>query len=441
MIILLTFSFGFSFLLIKDLYNSTKEHMEVAIAETFITINQETKKRILSPDELARLVYEMMRFDPYTEVVLLDKEGNVLHHEALISNNKFLNEQFIRRTDFMRKTQELGEISMLGDEKMVYLIYGEPLAVDSLPDVAYIGFSKSLIFIYSIVESTIKIIKWVVVSLVVVMVVFALILSRMIAGPIKELQQYATAIGEGNVYLFKPNKVAEEIYSLGVNMMKMERKLDLAREKEKDYFSRASHELKTPLAIIHGFGEALTNGLVSDSQSVGRVILKQSNRLNHIVEQVLLLSKMDSEIFKYEMGPINLGNFLENMVEIFSGVLGEELIIQVACPEEVIILGNEELLHQAIDNPLSNSLRYAQNTIKVSVKRRLGFAVLKISDDGGGLEEESLAKVFDRFYKGENGKFGLGMSIMKSAVENMGGNVQLYNGAQGLVVLLEIPLA
>ena len=111
--------------------------------------------------------------------------------------------------------------------------------------------------------------------------------------------------------------------------------------------------------------------------------------------------------------------------------------------EPVMALADRELLERAFRNVISNCVRYAAGLVEVKAEVRDGWAAVTIGDDGSGFPEQDLPHVFERFYKGQGGNFGIGLSIARTAMEYQGGRVEAYNRTapgHGAVFVLWLPL-
>jgi signal transduction histidine kinase len=138
---------------------------------------------------------------------------------------------------------------------------------------------------------------------------------------------------------------------------------------------------------------------------------------------------------------LNLGDVLKEYGQRLGGLAAKlQKQLTLALPDAPVrVLADDTLLSQAVMNITSNCLRYAGHEANITLLQREGNAVIRISDDGDGVPEADLPHIFDRFYKGKGGNFGLGLAIAKSATEFMGGRVTAHNGAKGAVFELIFP--
>ena len=215
----------------------------------------------------------------------------------------------------------------------------------------------------------------------------------------------------------------------------------------KDFVANVSHELRTPLTSIKGYVEALLDGGKDDPFTSAQfldIILKQSDRLNLILEDLLQLSKIESGQVSFKREPLHLGTLIERTVATLKPLAekkGHHLITQVA-PNMPIIDGDEDRLVQVLTNLIDNAVKYTPEQGRITVEARPITAQPKIisgdehtmielavADSGIGVPEQDRPRIFERFYRvdkarsRELGGTGLGLAIVKHIVEGHGGQV------------------
>ena len=159
------------------------------------------------------------------------------------------------------------------------------------------------------------------------------------------------------------------------------------------------------------------------------------------MEELLTLSRIEGRTVEQKLAELDLCELLPEFVQRLGGIAMErKKEIALSLPEQpVVVTADEELLGRAVTNIVSNCLRYAKAKIDVSFFLRETNAVIRIQDDGPGIREEDLPHLFERFYKGKGGNFGLGLAIAKSAVQSVGGEIKAYNGETGAVFEITLP--
>ncbi|WP_447977775.1 two-component system histidine kinase PnpS [Candidatus Nitrospira bockiana] len=230
----------------------------------------------------------------------------------------------------------------------------------------------------------------------------------------------------------------------------------------KDFVANVSHELRTPLTSIKGYVEALLDGAKDDPEECLRfldIILKQSDRLNLILEDLLQLSQIESGQVLFKQDVVPLASVVERTVSLIHPLAdkkGHRLVIDL--PEGLpSVCGDAERLVQVLTNLLDNAVKYTPEGGLIEVRaRRLPAAApgpsdgveLVVADNGIGIPEADRPRVFERFYRvdkarsRELGGTGLGLAIVKHIVENHGGQVWVEgNEPAGSRFVIRLPAA
>lgn len=267
--------------------------------------------------------------------------------------------------------------------------------------------------------------------------------ARRIACPVTELCKSMRAVGDGRFsegITVAARVNIREIDSLQESAAQMAARLAAYDGAQKAFLANASHELKTPLMSIQGYAEGIAGGVMPDTKQAAQVIVRESKRLNALVSELLTLSRMDTALGR-DLQPMNLNQILpEYEQRLLGAVAKQQRRLTLCLPQNgPVISGDDELLYQAVMNVVSNCLRYAKEEVVISLSANATEAVLRISDDGSGIPESDLPHLFERFYKGKNGNFGLGLAITYSAVTALGGHISAGNDG-GAVFTITLPL-
>lgn len=267
-------------------------------------------------------------------------------------------------------------------------------------------------------------------------------ISKSISRPITKLAESAKRIGHGDFIVLEDNTSSAELHELTSNMNEMSERLKNYDQVQKNFLQNASHELRTPLMSIQGYAEGIAEGVFTDTKKTALIICKESKRLNSLVEELLTLSRIENKSYRSEMTVINLSDIIKEYVQKIHGyAIKEEKSITLHIQNEKIpVKIDENLLAQAIINITSNCIQYASSEVMIYLHSTNSEAVIKITDDGRGIDQNDLPHIFDRFYKGKKGNFGLGLSIALSIVEYMGGTITAYN-LDGAVFEIHLPLS
>jgi two-component system phosphate regulon sensor histidine kinase PhoR len=228
----------------------------------------------------------------------------------------------------------------------------------------------------------------------------------------------------------------------------------------RDFVANVSHELKTPVASIKGFVETLLDGAAldpTDNQRFLEIIARQADRLAAIIEDLLALSRIEQseEAGNLPLEPVPIASVFA-MVAADCGLRVRERAIQIetSCPDDLVAEVNAPLLEQAVINLVDNAIKYTDTgrTIWLSAAAETaedGRAelVMRVRDEGCGIEPEHLPRLFERFYRVDKarsrkqGGTGLGLSIVKHIVQAHGGTVAVESTpGVGSTFTIRLPL-
>lgn len=245
-------------------------------------------------------------------------------------------------------------------------------------------------------------------------------------------------------------KGSDEISQLSKSFNDMGTQLQDYIKRQKSFISNVSHELNTPLTAIKGYSELLKEEVTDrpDLQKAVYHLNNESVRLAKLVNEILTLSKIDTEKYSFNIELINFSDLIKDTIErmlLRSEKYGIKILSKIE--SDVLIKGDREKLMQVIVNLLDNAFKYSspQSSIGVTSGKEDHMAFLIISDQGIGIPKEDTKKVFDRFYRAENAKgisgTGLGLSLVKHIIESHEGNVVIKgNQGKGTTVIVKLPL-
>ncbi|MDY6827359.1 MAG: HAMP domain-containing sensor histidine kinase [Bacillota bacterium] len=274
----------------------------------------------------------------------------------------------------------------------------------------------------------------------VVSILAGALITRVVVDPLQKLKDKASALARrdfgGRVTL----KTGDELEELADTINEMAGKLAEYDRAQKDFFQKASHELKTPLMSIQGYAEAMKDGTISPEESTQAldVIIKESRRMKTLVEQFIYLSKMERVKETYTFEEVVLYDAVREAVYALQSLAREKNIdIEAINDSEETVQGDPEKIHRLLLNIIGNALRHANHSIWIKTEK----GRIEIADDGPGFENDEPEKAFEPFYRGRNGGSGLGLAISQAIVEKHGGSITLGNRPQGgAVVTISFPL-
>jgi two-component system phosphate regulon sensor histidine kinase PhoR len=213
------------------------------------------------------------------------------------------------------------------------------------------------------------------------------------------------------------------------------RRLEAMRQ---DFVANVSHELRTPLSLIKSAAETLIDGAKDDPEIARRfleIIDKQSSRLTLLIDDLLLLARLDSDRVELHLETLDLRRAAQEALDDAVGAAHRRgTVLENAVPENLAARADADRLRQVLSNLVDNAIKYGRAEGRIVVRgRRLeaGWVEISVHDDGPGIPVESLPRVFERFYRvdkarsREQGGTGLGLAIVKNVVQAHGGEVRV----------------
>lgn len=272
------------------------------------------------------------------------------------------------------------------------------------------------------------------------------LISGQMLKPLKDLNDEMENLSTKSLgKQIKYEDTGDEISGLIKNFNKMSERLGLSFKSQKEFVENASHELKTPLAVIQSnLDLALEDGEISEKEL--KEILDESRTsvkyMSKLTEDLLLLSALENDIEKEE---VDIVQILRNCYKALKTLEGEKgFKIKITGEKLLIIYGNDILLSRAFSNVLENSIKYSQgNEIEVNVRKENDKKVVEFKDNGKGVPVKDLEKMFDRFYRVDKsrsrktGGSGIGLSITKKVVEVHNGRIYAENVKNGFRIVME----
>lgn len=278
----------------------------------------------------------------------------------------------------------------------------------------------------------------------------SLFIARNTTKPIKYLLGATNSFSKQQFHEVKLNR-KDELGMLASGLNQMGIQLNNYIQYQKQFVSNVSHELKTPLAAIHGFSQYLYEGENADEnlQKIYSHLVNESDRLNHLINELLMLAQFD------KVGTDEMGSEKTDISKLINEVAvdrkpnaeakGIELIVKPS--ESIYVHVNELLLSHAIANILDNAIKYSNSNTRITMETFVSQhkAVIQISDQGIGIHEDEIVHVQERFYRASNVNSakgsGLGLSICKEIAEKYNGHLNIESKVnEGTIVSLLLPL-
>ncbi len=276
----------------------------------------------------------------------------------------------------------------------------------------------------------------------------AALLNRRIARPVARVAEASALLAAGGDPAPLPvsRKEPAEVGVLAASFNDMAAKLKRSQEAEQSFLLSVSHELKTPLTAIRGYGETLAEGRVK-GEDAGPVITREAGRLERLVQDVLDLGRARKSTFAVRRETIDLSEVAGEAVQRYREKAGEfDVTLTAEASEPALAEGDADRLLQLVSNLVENALRCTPAGGRVTIE--VGPGEVRVSDTGPGLAEDDQKHAFERFYLYERcGKdrpvgTGLGLAIVKELVDAMGGTVGVTSAAgAGTTFVVKLPAA
>jgi two-component system OmpR family sensor kinase len=265
--------------------------------------------------------------------------------------------------------------------------------------------------------------------------------------PLEHMAGSARSITAGDLsQRVTPSDSRSEVGQLGLALNTMLGDIEVAfHEREqtearlRQFLADASHELRTPLTSIQGFAELFRLGGEGDGQPdlpiIMRRIEEESVRMKHLVEDLLLLARLD-QTRPADRKPVDLAVLAADACTDAAAVAPDRQV-SLDAPQPVVVLGDQDHLRQAIANLVGNALRHTPDGTPVNVSARIvdGAASVSVRDHGPGLDPDALAHAFDRFWQADGARVGhgagLGLSIVAAIAHEHAGAATVENMADG----------
>jgi len=260
---------------------------------------------------------------------------------------------------------------------------------------------------------------------------------------------------EGSRVLLLIEDVTEKA-AMERDLRRVNEELAKANRAKSTFLSMVSHELRTPLSVVRGYLSLILEGKIGpDPERILdalRVADKRARHLQHLIEELLDLSRIESGRLSLQKEPIAVSKHVREVVEMFRGDQDRrKLSIEIEIPETLPdALADHDKIHQIFTNFLSNAVKFTGEGGRIVVSGRVAGSMLefRVADNGIGIPADKISKVFDKFYQVDSSDkrmypgTGLGLAIVKMIVTALGGTVQVESRVgEGSTFIFTLPLA
>lgn len=331
------------------------------------------------------------------------------------------NESFMGRPPVLHLIKEHGSENLQGN-KIMYVQQtseGYTVVLYTQEKILKSMFYEALLIVFASITVS---------SLILYVICFLLIWK--ITHPIVKLKEAVNRYDPYRGFLPVSRVGATEIDELMHTLQSMSGRIRSHHENQIDFLQNVSHELRTPLMSIQGYANAIKDQVVSQEKGLS-IITEESYRLIRMVDRLLELTRLENPDFPHEEQLIDLNEMASQASELLSTNAAEQGVQITWTKREAIIMVPAEQLFQLLINLLQNAIRYAASEVRISFGTEKEGWFLAVEDDGEGVPAEWQDRIFDRFFKGEAGQTGLGLSICRRIAESLQAELNYENSELG----------
>ncbi len=288
--------------------------------------------------------------------------------------------------------------------------------------------------------------------------IFAIVLiSNTVSRSIMILEERTQRIAGGDLdtQLKFPvrRRDSNEITSLTENLEKMRQALKEDRERRSRFIMGISHDLRTPVAVIKGYTEAISDGIASDPNAIidaVNIISNKTNQLEGMIDTLINFEKLSSNEWRNKLVSQPLRTMLVDFAKSFemtATVFKRNIITDISISDDICVPFDKQLLQRALENLTSNAIRYSNDNdnIFITAKEHNGTVSVSIRDTGQGIAPEDVDHIFDMFYRGTNSRreqgMGIGLAVVKNIIDTHGWNIAVESEkGYGTNFIITIPV-
>lgn len=248
-------------------------------------------------------------------------------------------------------------------------------------------------------------------------------------------------------------EVIHSFYHMAEKLAAIERERKRLEQNREEWMSGISHDLRTPLSSIQGYGYMLEsmpeNWSPDELREMGTVIREKGDYMLELIDDFSLVFRLKTEIHPQDMCPLDLNELVRRCVlkYVNDATLEGVTFLFEGADDPVLAAGSSKWLHRLMDNLISNAVKHNPLgvTVTVGVEERADYAVIVVKDNGVGMDEKTQRNLFERYYRGTNTEgtidgSGLGMSIAKAIIEAHRGTVEIESEVgEGTCIRVVLP--
>jgi len=416
---------------------------------SYIKSNYET----MDDNELIQL-FDEMRIENGGDSYILDQSGSLNTSLGLKGNggglgmgkNRSSNGKYV----FTSPIYEDRSINKLGIE-----VYSFGVAIDE----GYLLYEVSIESLDDAVGIMLEFMVYLLIGSLIIGIMIAFLISGYISKPIRKLNDLAKAMKDKKVHnlvtSFKSDEIGEleaSLYSMYEELLSNIQRLETELHKErsiekmkKQFLAQATHELKTPIAVIQGYSELVVDGIYKSEDERDHFIqsiYNETESISKLINDVLDYSKMENGLFDVNKEIIEVKAWSDKLAHTYDDyIIMKKLLFEFkGLSNELHINMDSSRMEQVVKNLLSNSVEHANSFISLTLKDLNNRLYIEVENDGENINDEDLPFIFDSFYKkkGKRTGSGLGLAIVKQIVLLHEGDYRVENLDHGVRFIIII---
>lgn len=425
----------------------------------YVSLNQQTSNL---NDELSIIVQTNFEesqqigeelFDKDTRLTMVSSDGEVLYDNF----DDSINENHFQR-------EEIKEASKNGTGSSVR--YSETMEQNYLYVAEYDAQEQTYVRLAmpfsGVSQSALMLLPSFFIAFVIAFFFVWLMSKRMADSILKPLQEISAVIRKAdfgkekiefqNYSYSELQEITDALQTMNNQIAKNLENLEREKQIRQEFFTNASHELKTPLTSIRGYSELLRQHAITDPDQIDHCldcVLKESDHMTKLINDILTISKLEAKDYVVQKSHIKLKDLLENVLNSLSvQAKAMNLDIDASC-ENVTVYANLDHIQGILYNLISNAIKYNKpnGKIIIIIKERLDNILIKVMDTGIGISKEDQEKVFQRFYRVDKQRSkivagtGIGLAIVKHIVQFYNGSISLKSKEnEGTSIEISLPI-
>ena len=258
------------------------------------------------------------------------------------------------------------------------------------------------------------------------MILLTWIMNRRIATPLMKINQAAKTLPEGSYEADPKTNQYREAQELNETLSQAASDIQKADKAKRDLIANVSHDLRTPLTMIKGYGEMMRDLPGEKTDENLEVIINESERLKYLVDDLLDLSKLESQVIELHCTEFSMSDLVQRNAAKYNYYhVQDQFEIRTSCEENLMVKADESRIEQVFNNFMTNAVNYSGDSriIEVRCFRKGTMVRTEVQDHGAGIESDKINDIWDRYYKIDrehvrrHDSSGLGLNICRKVLE------------------------